>query len=163
MRQALILQIKPVTPLADVSKTCDTPVTGAYTASSITVLSDSDRLSNPIFDWELAEQLAHQYTRPVKWINRSIMACREADVSPQYFIDRYLLKKPIPMNKDADEAFRCLWLFWAEFMGTENIPLSGFSFSSSCSCSSSCFKTPSRPYRKRLWGTLAWQRNLALW
>ncbi len=97
-----------MTPQANPLRTCDTLPECAYTASSIVIMGASERISNPMFDWELAEDLAHEFTRPVEWIKRSILACREAGVSPQYFIDRYLIKKPTPMNKDVDEAFRCL-------------------------------------------------------
>jgi hypothetical protein len=89
-------------------KTCDTSPEGAYTASSIAILSDTERISNPTFDWELAQQLAGDFCRHVEFIERSILACREAGVSPEYFIDRYLLLKPIPMNEEVDQAFRKL-------------------------------------------------------
>ena len=105
-RKRLSRKLKPVTPLATISKTCDTPATTPYTASSIAILSDSDRKSNPMFDWELAEDLAHEIIRPVVWIKRGILACRESGVSPQYFIDRYLYRRDIPMNKHVDLCFR---------------------------------------------------------
>ncbi len=87
-------------------KTCDTPPGGAYTASNIVIMGEPERFDNPMFDWELAEDLAHEFTRPVEWIKRSFLACREAGVSPEYFIDRYLLKKPTPINWEVDQAFR---------------------------------------------------------
>ena len=87
-------------------KTCDTPAGGAYTASSIMIMGVSESISNPMFDWELAEDLAREFTRPAVWIKRSFLACREAGISPEYFIDRYLLKKPTPINREVDQAFR---------------------------------------------------------
>jgi len=57
-------------------------------------------------DWEWAEELAHEFTRPAAWINRGFRACREAGVSPEYFIDRYLHRKLIPMNTAVDQSFR---------------------------------------------------------
>ncbi len=89
-------------------KTCDTPPGGAYTASNIVIMGEPERISNPMFDWELAEDLAHEYTSPVEWIKRSIRACREAGITPQYFIDRYLLRKSLPKNKDVDQASRAI-------------------------------------------------------
>ena len=92
--------------------TCDTPVVQAYTASSIVILSDSERLSDPTFDWELAQQLARDFCRPVEWVERGIRACREAGTDPQYFINRYLHHQSqtermlIPMNQDVDQAYR---------------------------------------------------------
>ena len=107
-RKTLSRRVKPVTPLTLVSKTCDTLPEQPYTASNIVIMGASERMSNPMFDWELAEELARDFTCPVDWIRRSILACREADVSPQYFIDRYLHKKPIEMNRDVDKAARAL-------------------------------------------------------
>jgi len=87
-------------------KTCDTPPGGAYTASSIVIMGASECISNPMFDWESAEDLAHEFTRPSAWIKRGFLACREAGVSPEYFIDRYLHRKLIPMNTAVDQSFR---------------------------------------------------------
>lgn len=89
-------------------KTCDTPPGGAYTASNIVIMGASERISNPMFDWEWAEELAHEFTRPSAWIKRGFLACREAGVSPEYFIDRYLHRKLIPMNTEVDQTFRTL-------------------------------------------------------
>ena len=81
----------------------------AYTASSIAILSDIERISDPTFDWELAQQLAGDFCRPVEFIERGILACREAGISPEYFIDRYLLKKPIPMNEEVHRVALSYW------------------------------------------------------
>ena len=71
-------------------------------------MGEPERISNPMFDWELAEDLAHEFTRPVEWIKRGILACREAGITPLYFIDRYLLRKSLLMNKDVDQASRAI-------------------------------------------------------
>ena len=63
-------------------------------------------MENPMFDWELSQRLADKFTRPVEWIKRSIRACREAGESPQYFIDRYLIKTGTEMNQSVDQEFR---------------------------------------------------------
>jgi len=89
-------------------ETCYTCSGGPCTSSSITVLSDSEVRSDPKFDWEWVQALALEYCRNPEWIKRGIAACHEVGVDPQYFIDRYLLRKPIPMNKEVDEAFRGL-------------------------------------------------------
>ena len=88
--------------------TCDIPPGGVYTASNIVIMGEPERISNPMFDWELAEDLAHEFTRPVEWIKRGILACREAGITPLYFIDRYLLRKSLLMNKDVDQASRAI-------------------------------------------------------
>ncbi len=43
---------------------------------------------------------------PLEWVRRGIAACRDAGVEPQYFIDRYLHRKPIPMDVTVDKSFR---------------------------------------------------------
>ena len=101
-----LYRAKPVTPLPKVLETRNTPVEQAYTASSIAVLSDSECMSNPAFDWELAQQLAGDFCRPLEWVRRGIAACRDAGVEPQYFIDRYLHRKPIPMDFTVDKSLR---------------------------------------------------------
>ncbi len=101
-----LYRAKPVTPLPEVLKTRNTPVEQAYTASSIAILSDSRRMSNPAFDWELAQQLAGDFCRPLAWVRRGLAACRNVGVDPQYFIVRYLHHKPIPMNFEVDKSFR---------------------------------------------------------
>ena len=108
-RKKLSREVKPVTPHTKLLKTCDTLPEGAYAASSIVILDASECISNPMFDWELAEDLAHEFTRPVEWIKRGISACREAGVSPEYFIDRYLLRKPIPMNEEVHRVALTYW------------------------------------------------------
>ena len=108
-RKKLSRKGKTCDTLLQLSKTCDTPPGGAYTASNIVIMGEPERICNPMFDWELAEDLAHEFTRPAEWIKRSFLACREAGVSPEYFIDRYLLRIPLPMNKDVDQASRTIW------------------------------------------------------
>ena len=82
------------------------PYKQPYEAKNIVILREPDRMQNPNFDWELAQSLADKFTRPVEWIKRSIRACREAGESPQYFIDRYLIKTGIEMNQSVDQEFR---------------------------------------------------------
>ena len=97
---------KLVTPLPKVLETRNTPVEQTYTAANIAILSDSECMSNPAFDWELTQQLAEDFCRPPEWIRRSLAACRDAGVEPQYFIDRYLHRKPIPMDFTVDKSSR---------------------------------------------------------
>ena len=89
-----------------VLKTRNAPPDGRYRAVNIHILDPSEVGLDPRFDWELAFNLAEEFIRPVQWIKRGILACREAGVSPQYFIDRYLHKKPVPMNRHVDLCFR---------------------------------------------------------
>ena len=101
-----LYRAKPVTPSTNHQKTRNTPVEQPYTAANIAILSDSECMSNPAFDWELAQQLAEDFRRPPEWIRRSLAACRDAGVEPQYFIDRYLHRKPIPMDLTVDKYSR---------------------------------------------------------
>ncbi|OOZ40235.1 hypothetical protein [Solemya elarraichensis gill symbiont] len=95
----------PVAPLSTANKSN----ISTYDASSIKVLSEHDRMDNPAFDYELAERLARDFNEPIAWVKRGIAACRHAGVSTQYFVDRHLFKKPMPMNCDVDKAFRELF------------------------------------------------------
>jgi len=71
--------------------------TQSYNASSIRIRSDDDTMQ----DWELIPYLADKYTRDAKWIERSIQACREAGMSIDYFVSRYLDNdKSIKINQN---------------------------------------------------------------
>lgn len=62
---------------------------------------------DPRFDWRLAEEWAVKYAKPVEWIRRSIAACRDAQVCPSYFRDRYLNgDRSILMHEGVDAASR---------------------------------------------------------
>ena len=75
-----------------------------YTADSIRILDASEAATR--FNWLDAESLATRYRRPVHWIARGLEACRRAGVDRQYFVDRYLERKPVARNAVVDEAFR---------------------------------------------------------
>ena len=49
-----------------------------------------------------AAELAKDFEKDLGWIERGLDACERAGVSHQYFIDRYLLKKDIPLNVEVD-------------------------------------------------------------
>ena len=74
-----------------------------YNAGSITYHEET---FDPIMDWKHAEDLADKYTVPVEWVKRGIKYCRESSESPQYFVDRYLEHKDIPMNIEIDRIAR---------------------------------------------------------
>jgi hypothetical protein len=83
--------------------------TADYGAASITIKSDADLLNDPRYDWLLVERLAELYHRDVDFVRRSIQACRNAGVSPGYFIARYLIgDKSVPLNADVDRESRLL-------------------------------------------------------
>lgn len=79
----------------------------SYDASNIHVLKEHD-MANPMFDWVLIDALSVKYNRDKEWIARSIAACREAGVSPKYFIDRYLERTGSPLNIDVDTTSRSI-------------------------------------------------------
>jgi len=58
------------------------------------------------YDWQLCPTLAEKYVKDVKFIERGVKACRMAGICPSYFIDKYLLKKDLPINQDVQAASR---------------------------------------------------------
>jgi hypothetical protein len=59
-----------------------------YDASSIKVLHDNELFER--MPWLMAETLAAEYGKDVKFVERGLQACRNAGVSEHYFIKRYL-------------------------------------------------------------------------
>ena len=74
-----------------------------YNAKSIKI---HDIKYDVIYDWELIEDLSLRYTKDKDWIRRGVLACRNADVSPEYFINKYLECKDIPTNQRVNEEAR---------------------------------------------------------
>jgi len=52
------------------------------------------------FDWYLAQNLASYYSKPLPWITRSILACRNTNTPVDHFIGRYLKKEDLPFNSE---------------------------------------------------------------
>lgn len=69
-----------------------------YDASSIQIKPHSTEA----YYWEKVGILARDFNRDSGWIERGLEACERAGVSHQYFIDRYLLKKDIPLNSEVN-------------------------------------------------------------
>ena len=67
-----------------------------YTAENIQIKGHSDE------PWIMAIALAEEFNKPVQLIQRGLEACRLANVGHDYYIDRYLKGKVIPLNKDVD-------------------------------------------------------------
>lgn len=80
-----------------------------YTAKDIRILNDEDIIEK--FDWAKIGALSEQYKVPAEWIERGFMACEQAGVDVDYFINRYLKKdKSVPFHEGVDEAYRELFL-----------------------------------------------------
>lgn len=80
-----------------------------YNAQSIRILPPEE--VNERFEWHKIEELAQQYQRSPKWIERGFEACWRSGVDKDYFIDRYLKKdQSIALNPIVAEAFRDLLL-----------------------------------------------------
>ena len=77
-----------------------------YNAGSIRVLDGADIVER--FAWAEAAELAAQYRRPQRWIERGLEACRRAGVDRSYFIDRFLKRLPVERNEIVDAAYRDL-------------------------------------------------------
>ena len=60
------------------------------------------------FDWVRAAELAARYKRPAEWVSRGLEACRRSRAPADYFIQRYLERRPIPRNDVVDAAYRDL-------------------------------------------------------
>lgn len=76
----------------------------SYNADSIRIL-DGDQITE-MFVWAEAAELAAQYRRPQKWIERGLEACRRSGVGRDYFIDRFLKRLPVERNEVVDAAYR---------------------------------------------------------
>ena len=74
-----------------------------YTADAIQILSPDQVLDR--FFWAKAEALAKTYHRPLEWIERGLEACERVRLPHDYFINRYLLKLPIPKDEGMEAAF----------------------------------------------------------
>jgi hypothetical protein len=69
-----------------------------YTADNIKILSNQEAVED--MPWLQIESLAKRYNKDVDFVKRGIEACLLADVSPNYFIDRYLKgNKDIPVDE----------------------------------------------------------------
>lgn len=79
----------------------------SYTAKNIKIRNVK---FDPMYDWELAGELAEKYVKPIAWIKRGIESCRLSGISPEYFIDKYLRHKTIETNPDVSENIRKILL-----------------------------------------------------
>lgn len=75
-----------------------------YTASDIQILN-AEQVCQRWF-WAEAGMLATQYKRPEEWIKRGLLACEEAGVPHDYFVDRYLRGMRIDRHSGVDTAMR---------------------------------------------------------
>lgn len=57
------------------------------------------------FEWSRIGELAAKYHRPAEWIERGLEACRRCGVDPDYFVARYLERKPVTRREDVTVAF----------------------------------------------------------
>ena len=82
-------------------------MTDAYDAAAIKILAPAEVVER--FEWAEIDALAHQYSTPVKLIERGFAACAQVDVDPSYFVSRYLDgDKSVPLDPAVDEAYRAL-------------------------------------------------------
>lgn len=78
-----------------------------YNTSNIIILSESEAIQT--MPWLKAESLSSQYNKDVGFVGRGLLACRNAGVSEQYFIDRYFKDdKTIPFDRDVDYQSRLI-------------------------------------------------------
>ena len=69
-----------------------------YDSSNIKILSEEEQNQ---FDWVLAPKLAHEYCKPLPFIQRLLETGKLAGVSIDWIEDKYLKKLPdIPHNEE---------------------------------------------------------------
>lgn len=75
-----------------------------YTAENIHILDAAEIRAR--WFWAEAGELASRYRRPEVWIRRGLLACEAAGIPHDYFVDRYLRRRPIPRRPEVEEAFK---------------------------------------------------------
>ncbi|HFP3305971.1 TPA: hypothetical protein ACHF9X_005260, partial [Escherichia coli] len=58
------------------------------------------------FDWLRLENLAKEHRLPVDWVRRGFEACWRLGIGPDYFIDRYIFKRDVPLVPEFEVVFR---------------------------------------------------------
>ena len=82
-------------------------MTDTYDADAIKILAPTEVIER--FEWAETGALAHQYKTPVKLIQRGFAACAAVGISPEYFVQRYLMNdRSVQFREDVDEAYRAL-------------------------------------------------------
>jgi hypothetical protein len=76
----------------------------AYDEHSIRVMS-ADEIEQR-FDWLRLENLAKEHRLPVDWVRRGFEACWRLGIGPDYFIDRYIFKRDVPLVPEFEVVFR---------------------------------------------------------
>ncbi|WP_260839512.1 hypothetical protein, partial [Escherichia coli] len=76
----------------------------AYDEHSIRVMS-ADEIEQR-FDWLRLENLAKEHRLPVDWVRRGFEACWRLGIEPDYFIDRYIFKRDVPLVPEFEVVFR---------------------------------------------------------
>ena len=72
-----------------------------YTANSIKILSQEQAEGK--FDWLMIENLANKHSIPQECVQRAFETAEILGVSPQYYIDRYILKLDVEEDKEFTE------------------------------------------------------------
>ena len=76
---------------------------GNYTAKNIRILSDED-IAN--LEWVKSSTLAHQYKLPVHFVERGFECCRRLGIKVDYFIDKYIHKKPVERLPEFETVYK---------------------------------------------------------
>jgi hypothetical protein len=79
---------------------------GSYNADNIKILKPEE-IQEQFGNWaSTAHQLAHDYKKPIEFIERGLEACRRSHVSEDYFVERYLnANKSIAQNRLVADAY----------------------------------------------------------
>lgn len=74
-----------------------------YDENSIRILTAAEVNQ---FDWHRAEILAKEHSQPVEWVKRGFEASRRLGISPDYFVEKYILHNDLPGNSEFEMVFR---------------------------------------------------------
>jgi len=73
-----------------------------YNASDIKILREHEL---DVFPWHEIETLAEKHKKDVDWVRRGFEACYQIGMSPQFFIDKYILKHDLPKSVELEQVF----------------------------------------------------------
>jgi len=75
-----------------------------YDETSIKVLSHES--ASEAFPWLKIEELSRLYDVPLECVQRGFEASFQLGISPDFYINKYVLKQDLPVNKELLEMYK---------------------------------------------------------
>jgi len=75
-----------------------------YDETSIKVLSYES--ASEAFPWLKIEELSRLYSVPLECVQRGFEASFQLGISPDFYINKYILKQDLPINKELLEVYK---------------------------------------------------------